>query len=101
MVSYFLLSCAFAAQVMQLDLNHGKSKRRHLEAVSEVTNTDDTYYTTNFYFGSNLQQIELIIDTGSIDVWFAGPDCPSPSKCDGEIFDSGASNTFEQSTNRK
>ena len=66
--------------------------------VHEVDNAGNYAYMSNFYIGSNRQEMKLVLDTGSSVMWVQGSECPNPSECTGQSFDSSESITFNALT---
>lgn len=55
------------------------------------------YYTIDVKIGTPPQSVELLIDTGSSDVWMMSEDnplCETEINCNKEIFESNASSTY-------
>jgi len=62
--------------------NSESFKHRRLANYTYTDTLDNIYnyqYITSVYVGSKQQKLNLIIDTGSSEMWFAGPNCPAPS----------------------
>lgn len=87
-----------AQKVIELGLKTSSNTHRRLADYDYRDKTLGNYknyqYTTSVYVGSRQQRLNLVLDTGSVEMWFAGPNCAYPSQCPNQIYQSGASQSF-------
>lgn len=93
-----LLGVTSAQKVIELGLKTSSSSSRRLADYDYRDKTLGNYnnyqYTTSVYVGSRQQRLNLVLDTGSVEMWFAGPNCANPSQCPNQIYQSDASQSF-------
>ncbi|KZV80212.1 acid protease [Exidia glandulosa HHB12029] len=70
------------------------SRRQSSASVSLADLSLDSSYSAQLQIGTPAQTFSVIMDTGSSDLWLAGPDCTS---CEMTTFDTSSSSSFETS----
>ncbi|EJD35271.1 acid protease [Auricularia subglabra TFB-10046 SS5] len=89
----------FQAMASSLRVKYGakgsKAKRQSEGGISNTIALSDlsldSSYSAQLEIGTPPQTFSVIMDTGSSDLWLAGPDCTS---CEMETYDTTASSTF-------
>ncbi|VDK49226.1 unnamed protein product [Anisakis simplex] len=72
----------------------------HLNFYSNLNDYDDLQYVSKFAIGTPPQEFNLVMDTGSSDLWVAGATCLSTSCRTKNLYNSKQSSTFESTDGR-